>query len=121
MNVFIENPDAPHFVKKIAPHHVTLNSGEHTQSIMVFKDQVTPWPVSTFMDLSETHIVTLAQAQPELVILGTGEHQHFPDSALLKPLIKQQIGIEIMTNEAACRTFNLLVDDGRSVLLALIL
>lgn len=121
MNVFIENPDAPHFVKKIEPHQVTLNSGEHTQSIMVFKDHVIPWPVNAFAELSETHFIDLAQAQPELVILGTGEQQHFPDSVLLKPLIKKQIGIEVMTNEAACRTFNVLVDDGRSVLLALIL
>ena len=121
MNVFIENPDAPHFVKRIEPNKIVLNSGEHTQSIMVFKDQVTPWQINMFSALSDIHIAELTKAQPELVILGTGEQQHFPDSALLKPLINNQIGLEVMTNEAACRTFNLLVDDGRSVLLALIL
>ena len=58
--------------------------------------------------------------QPELVIIGTGNKQHFPKPELMKALISAKIGFEIMDSQAACRTYNILVGEGRRVLLALI-
>jgi uncharacterized protein len=58
--------------------------------------------------------------KPELIIIGTGKRQRFPGPELLKTLIEAKIGFEVMDSQAACRTYNILVGEGRQVLLALI-
>ena len=57
---------------------------------------------------------------PELVLLGTGSRQQFPDPRVLRILYEQRIGVEIMDTSAACRTFNVLVAESRAVAAALI-
>jgi len=58
---------------------------------------------------------------PELVILGTGRRQRFPRTELIAPLVRAGIGWEVMDTGAACRTFNVLVAEGRRVAAALLL
>jgi uncharacterized protein len=62
----------------------------------------------------------MVDLKPELILIGTGSRQHFPKPELLKALIQAKIGFEIMDSQAACRTYNILVGEGRRVLLALI-
>ncbi|MCP4126357.1 MAG: hypothetical protein GY753_04760, partial [Gammaproteobacteria bacterium] len=59
--------------------------------------------------------------EPQLVILGTGEEQQFPQPALYALLLNQGVGVEVMTTPAACRTYNILVSEGRRVAAALLL
>ena len=58
---------------------------------------------------------------PELLLLGTGERQRFPAPGLLRPLIEARIGFEVMDLPAACRTFNILMAEGRLVAAALLI
>ena len=62
----------------------------------------------------------MASLKPELIIIGTGKRQRFPKPEILKTLIAAKIGFEVMDSQAACRTYNILVGEGRQVLLALI-
>jgi uncharacterized protein len=62
----------------------------------------------------------MVDLKPELVLIGTGSRQRFPKPELLKALVQAKIGFEIMNSQAACRTYNILVGEGRQVLLALI-
>jgi hypothetical protein len=62
----------------------------------------------------------MVDLKPELILIGTGSKQRFPKPELLKSLILAKIGFEIMDSQAACRTYNILVSEGRQVLLALI-
>jgi uncharacterized protein len=62
----------------------------------------------------------MVDLKPELILIGTGNKQRFPKPELLKSLILAKIGFEIMDSQAACRTYNILVGEGRQVLLALI-
>lgn len=79
------------------------------------------WPVCSFGGLLQTHFDSVVAAGPDILILGTGRQQRFVAPALMAALIGKGIGIECMTNQAACRTYNLLVSEGRKVALALIL
>jgi len=54
-------------------------------------------------------------------LIGTGARFQFPEPALLAPLQKAGIGVEVMDTQAACRTYNILLGEGRSVAAALIL
>lgn len=52
---------------------------------------------------------------PEVIILGTGLKQIFPEREILKHLVQNRIGYEIMDTQAACRTFNIIMAEGRNV------
>lgn len=79
------------------------------------------WPVDSFDALSIEHFQMLAADTPDVVILGTGERQRFAHPRLTNPLTSQRIGVECMDTNAACRTYNILMSEGRKVLLALII
>ena len=79
------------------------------------------WNCQRFEDLDATHFSQLAALQPELVIFGSGHQIRFPQGLWIKSLIDQQIGIETMDTQAACRTYNVLAGEGRKVLAALLI
>lgn len=78
------------------------------------------WNCSRFEDLGAGHFDLVAALKPELVIFGSGSRLRFPPGAWLKSLIDQQIGLETMDTPAACRTYNILAGEGRSVVVALL-
>jgi uncharacterized protein len=82
---------------------------------------VTLWNATSLADLTEAHFELLAQARPELVIFGSGKQLRFVRPALLRPLMTARIGIETMDTQAACRTYNILVSEGRKAMAALIM
>lgn len=78
------------------------------------------WPPVSLETLSEADLETLATLDCPIVLLGTGLRQRFPAPALLRPLIARRIGIEVMDSFAACRTYNILMAEGREVAAAII-
>jgi uncharacterized protein len=79
------------------------------------------WPARRFEDLDATHFAQLAAVDAEVVIFGSGSRIRFPQAAWLQPLIARRIGVETMDTPAACRTYNILAQEGRSVAVALLL
>jgi len=82
------------------------------------------WPNLSLLDLELQHIQAIAAMQPELVLLGSGAQLEFPGRALSE-LLQQTftgkgIGVEFMNNESACRTYNILMHEGRNVVAALL-
>jgi uncharacterized protein len=101
---------------------IEINAQRFDHSLLVLPEIAPqPWPVTTFEALEGTHFDTLAATEPDLVILGTGERQRFVTPRLLATLMARHIGLECMDNRAACRTYNILMAEGRKVALALIL
>ncbi len=115
--------DSMHFALSIRNYQagrLTTYSAEFCTPVVFFQNQaLTTLLPSTWSDLNETHFQALADLNPELILLGTGPSQHFCHPQLLEPLHKKRIGIEVMHTDAACRTFNLLLSEGRPVLAAL--
>jgi len=79
------------------------------------------WPLEQIKQLATDHLQTILDLEPELVLLGTGQKQHFPDVKLLAHFYDQGIGIEIMDSAAACRTFNILAGESRKVVAGIII
>ncbi|MDR3368775.1 Mth938-like domain-containing protein [Rhodoferax sp.] len=79
------------------------------------------WGCESFADLTVRHFDQLARLQTELVIFGSGERLRFVSPALTQTLIQQQIGMETMDTQAACRTYNILAAEGRHVAVALLM
>jgi uncharacterized protein len=101
--------------------YVEINQIPYAHAVILKSDGViSEWPVKSFEALEANHFAQMVDFKPELVLIGTGGRQRFPKPELLKPLIAAKIGFEIMNSQAACRTYNILVGEGRQVLLALI-
>ncbi len=101
--------------------YVEINQTPYRHAVLLSSDgEILEWPVQSFDDLSTGNFSQMITLKPELILIGTGNRQSFPKPELLKPLIEAKIGFEIMDSQAACRTYNILVGEGRQVLLALI-
>ena len=74
-----------------------------------------------FEQLGPEHFEALALLGVEVVIFGSGARIRFPHPAWLAPLAQRRIGIETMDTAAACRTYNILAQEGRDVAVALLL
>ena len=74
-----------------------------------------------FESLTPAHFESLLSREPELVLLGTGERQRFPHPRLTAALAQARVGIDVMDTRAACRTYNILMMEGRRVLVALLM
>ena len=104
------------------PGYVEVNRARHATSLVVTADRlVTDWPVTDVEALTADHLATIIGLAPEIVVLGTGERFAFPSPAILAPLRKAGIGVEVMDTPAACRTYNILLGEGRDVMAALVL
>jgi len=79
------------------------------------------WHCHHFADLTEPHFALLADAEPELVVFGSGDRIQFPPAAWLRVLMGKRIGLETMDTRAACRTYNILAGEGRRVVAALLI
>ena len=101
--------------------YVEINQTPYKHSVLLSSDGATSeWSAKSFDDLEVSHFSQMVNLKPELILIGTGSRQQFPKPELLKSLISAKIGFEIMNSQAACRTYNILVGEGRRVLLALI-
>ena len=100
---------------------VMVNGVQFTSSVVVpWTGLVTLWPVARFADLNTEHFAALAQHEPELILFGSGEKLRFPPASLLRTLIDRRIGFETMDTAAACRTYNVLLSEGRNVVAGLL-
>lgn len=104
------------------PGYLLVNGIRHEQPLLVAPDQApAPWPVPQFADLNAAMAATLLESSPEIIVLGTGPTQQFAAPVAIRPLIEAGIGVEMMNTPAACRTYNILIGEGRRVLAAMFL
>ncbi len=103
-------------------HYVDINTERHERSIVVLPDApVILWPVASFDALTVEHFELVRACEPEVVVFGTGARLRFPHPRLTAALIAQRIGVEAMDFMAACRTYNILMAEGRRVAAALLI
>lgn len=102
--------------------YVAVNRQRYQTSLIVLPDRIVEnWPPRDFVALEAAHFEFILEFQPEIVLLGTGDTLRFPHPALTEVLTRARIGIEVMNNPAACRTYNILAAEGRKVAAALLL
>jgi len=108
-------------IQSYAPGRVVVNGVAYQQSLIVRPERIAPWGPESVPALTTGDFEELARMGPEIVLLGTGQRQRFPTPALFRCLIDAGIGLEVMDTGAACRTYNILAAEGRSVAAALLM
>jgi uncharacterized protein len=101
------------------PGYVAINNVRHQKHIVVTGDSITEWSIGGVDELDMSHLESLLALKPEIVILGTGATLRFLRPELARLAAAAGIGLEVMDSRAACRTYNILIAEGRKVLAAI--
>ncbi|AKC87424.1 Mth938-like domain-containing protein [Pseudoxanthomonas suwonensis] len=123
MQLSHERPDYAWVLRGADGRRARVNERVLERSFALAPDQLLEdWPAPAAPGaLEPAHLEPLLALAPELVVLGTGERQVFPPPAVLAACLTRGIGIEVMDNAAAARTYNVLAGEGRRVVVALLL
>jgi uncharacterized protein len=122
MKISLESAAGRNLFTAYGDGYVDVNGTRHHVNVVVAADAVTPgWFAGTLQALRPEHLAPLVEGRPEIVLLGTGAAFRFPHPSVLAPLYQAGIGVEVMDTRAACRTYNILLAEGRRVVAALIL
>ena len=125
MKLHLGNPDENHLIKSCEKHgegyQIRIGDTLYTSSLIITSEKLELWPVHQVSDLATEDFSRLAEFGSEVVLLGTRSRLVFPHPRLTRPLIELGIGLEVMDTPAACRTWNILLSDGRNAAIGLIL
>ena len=100
---------------------ITVNEKQYQQSLILSPNKlITPSPINSLGDLNEHTVQNILDLNPDVVLLGTGEKQIFPEPKVFALLGERGVGLEVMNTGALCRTFNILVAEDRDVVAVII-
>jgi uncharacterized protein len=100
---------------------ITTSDGVITSSTLIAAATLEPWPPHSVAELTAAHVDLLLAHDPEVLLIGTGPKFALPPQAALAAARAKRIGVEVMDTAAACRTYNVLVGEGRRVVAGLML
>jgi uncharacterized protein len=117
----LEVPQDQFFVRSVSEKGIRVHQDYFSQPFILSGQRIIPdWGVTSVEDINEENLQALFELQPEVVLIGTGNTQVFLPPATQVHFFRRGIGFEVMTTDAACRTFNVLISEGRQVVAALI-
>jgi uncharacterized protein len=107
-------------VRSYAPGEVRVGEAVLHRSCLISAERlIDDWRPQTLEELREEDLDAVFALQPEIVVLGSGSRQRFPETQLLAAILARGIGCEVMDTGAACRTYNVLVSESRRAVAAL--
>ena len=116
MKLVLNQPGESYTIHGYRPGVLMINGEPYTQSLAISATQLIPdWRPQTIGDLQAEDFAVFEELEAGLILLGTGAKQIFPAIECYAPLLERNIAVEIMDTPAACRTFNILVSEGRPV------
>jgi len=122
MDLTRDLPGAHRSVRWCRVDAIGVDEAELQRSFLLTPAEViVDWSPATLDDLTDADLDQVMALDPELVLLGTGARQRFPAPAVMARFLTRGIGIEVMDNAGAARTFNLLAGEGRRVVAAFLL
>lgn len=122
MKMALDDPSGVNAIKSYETGRVQIREHYYTSSLIVLPNELlTGWEAHSADQLCAAHLEPILARRPEVLILGTGDAQVFPDPAIFMSLMDLGVGFEVMDNAAACRTYNVLLAEDRRAALALML
>ena len=116
MQLTLENPDFRYALRGASGSSALVNEQRLERSFLLAPDRlVTDWRPQSIDDLAAADFEPLLALEPAVVLLGSGANLRFPAAAVMAACLTRGIGIEVMHNAAAARTFHVLATEGRRV------
>ena len=108
-------------VRQVEPGQLRIGNDLVRTNVLLTADrEIRKWAIENIEQLSESDLDAILEAAPEMIVVGTGWRSVFPQRELVFALARRGIGFETMDTPAACRTFNILINEGRRAAAALI-
>jgi uncharacterized protein len=121
MDLTLQQPGTDLFVRSVSEAGIHVVNDFYPSAIILSAREIIPdWPVKSVDDIELPQLEKILELSPEVVLIGTGKRQTFLPPKALMFFYERNVGIEVMTTSAACRTFNVLVSESRNVVAALI-
>jgi uncharacterized protein len=122
MKFTLESSSRVNLVRAYSRAELRIGGERVCSSCIVSADRlITDWPPARYEALLPEHLTAIFALQPEVVLLGTGERQRFPGTEIRAAFATRAVGLEVMDLGAACRTYNILVQEERRAVAALFL
>lgn len=122
MDITPMTPDGKQVIVSYGPDRFKVNTTRYRGSIVVLPDMVHEWNITSIADLTVESLEMVFNAEPsvEILLLGCGSSMELVPSHFKQALRDRGVGIDQMDTGAACRTYNILLSEGRRVAAALI-
>jgi uncharacterized protein len=122
MKMALDDTAGLNTVRSYEPGRLRVRDKTFDSSLVLLPDHlIEDWEPTSANQLHAKHFTPLIDLAPEVVLLGTGDRQVFPEPGVFTLLMDMGIGFEVMDNAAACRTYNILVGEGRRAALTIII
>lgn len=109
-------------IRSYAAGEVRIGETVVRSSCLVKTDRiVSDWRPQTVAELQPADMEAVLALQPEVVVIGSGPRQQFPAPEVMGAVLSRGVGCEVMDTGAACRTYNILASEGRTVVAALLM
>ena len=120
MEFNLEVPQNQFFIRSISERGIRVHDAFYNNPFIISGQRIVPeWDVKSIDDINEENLQVIFDLQPEVILLGTGVTQLFLPPTIQVHFFQRNFGFEVMTTDAACRTFNVLAAEGRHVVAAL--
>ena len=122
MSLTLDENQAIYQIQAYQPGQIQINDRILYNSVIITSAKlIENWQPQHISALNHSHLETIIQLRPTILLLGTGSYLQFPPVEIYGDLINHKIGVEIMDTRAACRTYNALTAENRNVIAALII
>jgi uncharacterized protein len=120
MRFSLESSTHVNTVRAYSPHELRIGEAVVRASCILTAERlITEWPPARFEALEAVHLEAIFALEPQVVLIGTGRQQRFAPAPIRAAFSARGVGLEVMDLGAACRTFNILVQEDRRVAAAL--
>ena len=107
-------------IKNYENHMIYIDKDKYDFNIFVSKDFIMRWPISDINKIITSDLDVIRKYDPEIIIVGTGLDPILPKTEIITQLHANNIGVEFMSTDAACKTFNVLLQEDRNVIAGLV-
>ncbi|MBL38090.1 MAG: hypothetical protein CMP07_06745 [Xanthomonadales bacterium] len=121
MQLTENRPEEQYYIHSLGPDAIQVVEDRYSRSLILSPfEGVRDWPVASVDALETHHLEPILEWSPDVVLLATGRTQRFPAREIQVEMLRNNVGLEVMTLGAAARTFNVLASEERRVVAALI-
>lgn len=114
--------DTRYVIRGYGPGELQINDSRYTESLILTPNQLEPgWKPGPIGEFTTATLEPLLAYDPEIILVGTGDRLHLLGMEFQMRALEAGAGLEVMDTRAACRTFNILMGEGRRVVAGLIL
>lgn len=121
MEFNLEVPENQFFIRSVSESGIRVHENLFNKPFIISGQRIVPeWDVTSVSDINEENLQKIFDMEPEVILIGTGNTQVFLPPSTQVHFFRRNVGFEVMTTDAACRTFNVLASEGRQVVAALL-